>query len=136
MPSKKVTWNDKLTTELRSIDNDHKVLIEAFNEFVDAINAEEPTDKLCEMFQGVIDEVVRHFAFEEKVMLNIGYKGYIEHKQHHANLCADAAGILEELKAANSAKDTLPSVNFLRALVVKHMVEQDLKIKEFVMRDV
>ncbi len=136
MPPRKVTWSDKLTTELRSIDNDHKVLIKAFNDFVDAINAEESTDKLCEMFQGMIDEVVRHFAFEEQVMINIGYKGYIEHKQHHANLCADAGEILSELKSATSAKDTLPSVNYLRALVVKHMVEQDLKIKDFVMRDI
>lgn len=134
MKPRKLSWNEKLSTELCSIDRDHQNLIEAFNVFVDAINRNEPTDKLCDMFQSIIDELVHHFAFEERMMHNINFKEVIEHKQHHATLATDALVVLGELRQSESSDDILASVNFLRALIMKHMIEQDLKIRDFILR--
>lgn len=134
MKPRKLSWNKKLSTELCSIDRDHKNLIEAFNIFVDAIDRNEPTAKLCDMFQTMINELVRHFAFEEKLMENIGFKEMIEHKQHHETLNTDAVEVLNELRQSESPDDIFASVNFLRALIMKHMVEQDLKIRDFILR--
>jgi len=131
---RKLSWNEKLSTELCSLDRDHKNLIEAFNVFVDALDRNEPSDKLLDMFQAVISELVRHFAFEEKMMENIGFKEMIEQKQHHETLNADAVEVLSELRQSESPEDILASVNFLRALIMKHMVEQDLKIRDFILR--
>lgn len=134
MKPRKLSWNEKLSTELCSIDQDHKDLIEAFNVFVDAINRNEPSKKLCDMFQSMIDELVRHFSFEERMMENIGFREMIEHKQHHETLATDAVEILNELRESESPEEILASVNYLRALIMKHMVEQDLKIKDFILR--
>ncbi|NVK18941.1 MAG: hemerythrin domain-containing protein [Methylocystaceae bacterium] len=134
MPIRKVYWSDKLSTELCTLDKDHQNLIEAFNDFVQAIHDEQSTDRLCDMFQDMIDEILRHFAFEEKMMKNIQFTGYLKHKQHHETLAKDASEVLEELRNSDSPKDTLASANFLRALVLKHMVEQDLEIKEYILQ--
>lgn len=134
MKPRKLSWNEKLSTELCSIDRDHKTLIEAFNVFVDAIDRNEPSNKLCDMFQDMINELSRHFAFEEKLMENIGFKEMIEHKQHHETLNTDAVEVLNELRQSESPEDIMASVNFLRALIMKHMVEQDLKIRDFILR--
>ncbi|WP_417790231.1 bacteriohemerythrin [Terasakiella pusilla] len=134
MKLRKLSWNEKLSTELCSLDRDHKNLIEAFNVFVDALDRNEPSDKLLDMFQAVINELFQHFAFEEKMMENIGFKEMIEHKQHHETLNADAVEVLSELRQSESPEDILASVNFLRALIMKHMVEQDLKIRDFILR--
>lgn len=135
MLNKKIEWNEKLSTELRSIDQDHARLIDQFNEFVTAADNNATVDELVALFTTMVEEVQKHFAFEEQIMKNIGYAGYSEHKKHHNSLCEDAVGIMEELKAATNAEEIMPSIAFLRALVIKHMVEQDLKIKHHVMRD-
>lgn len=134
MQTRRIHWNDKLTTDLLSVDHQHQDLIDQFNAFVTAFEDEKPVSELCGLFTDIIGHVQEHFRFEERIMDNIGYRGYVEHKKHHDMLCADAGEVLEELKSCENPKDALPSISFLRALIMKHMVEQDLKIRQHINR--
>lgn len=136
MHTKQIEWNDSLSTEVRSIDEHHITLIGHFNSFVSALEQGEPMSVLLKLYGDILEEVLSHFAFEEQIMLNIGYQGYNEHKTHHNNLLNDAQLILSELEEAECAEDAIASVNFLRHMIMKHISEQDLKIRDFVLRGI
>lgn len=130
--TKKINWTEKLTTEIVSLDAQHMVLFQLFNDFIDALGNKVPQNEILHQFENIIAETLNHFAYEEHIMRNIGFQGYSDHKSHHETLRKDAELILNDLKAGKSGDDIGPSVHFLRALVVKHMVEQDLKISTFI----
>jgi hemerythrin len=131
---KKIKWTDKLSTEVRSLDQHHSDLIDEFNTFIQAIEDGKDIEALTAIFQNIIDGAITHFQFEERIMQNIGFQGYAEHKNHHSSLLKDATVVLNDIKNANDTKEIMIYINFLRALILKHMVEQDLKIKEFMTR--
>jgi len=129
---KKIDWNEKLTTEILSLDGQHSILMQQFNAFIDAIEKNDPRHEIVRRFEDILNHTQKHFSFEEQIMRNIGFKEYNTHKSHHATLIKDALEILQELKEGATNDDIEPTVYFLRALIVKHMVEQDLKIRDFV----
>ncbi|WP_419797289.1 MAG: bacteriohemerythrin [Terasakiella sp.] len=131
MPNK-IDWNEKLSTGLLGLDEQHAALFQLFNEFIDAIEAGSPQAVLVERFEYIIGETLKHFAYEEQIMKNIGFPEYSAHKEHHEILRQDAELIFKDLQETKDGVEVSPSINFLRALIVKHMVEKDLKIRDYI----
>lgn len=129
---KKIDWNEKLSTEVLSLDEQHAALFQLFNEFIDVVEAGSPQTVLVERFEHIISETLKHFAYEEQIMKNIGFPAYSAHKEHHEILRQDADLILKDMQEGKYGDEISPSVNFLRALIVKHMVEKDLKIRDYI----
>jgi len=129
---RKIEWTEKLSTEVISLDHQHAELINLFNDFVEAVEAERPREDTCQLFETLLTHTKKHFDYEEQIMQNIGFKDFRAHKSYHDTLLKDALLVLDDLRNNAAPEDIAASVNFLRALVVKHMVEQDLKIGEFI----
>lgn len=130
MPNK-IDWNEKLSTGLLGLDEQHAALFQLFNEFIDAIEAGSPQAVLVERFEYIMGETLKHFAYEEQIMKNIGFPEYSAHKEHHEILRQDAELIFKDLQETKDGVEVSPSIN-LRALIVKHMVEKDLKIRDYI----
>jgi hemerythrin len=128
----KIDWNEKLSTGLLGLDEQHAALFQLFNEFIDAIEAGSPQAVLVERFEYIMGETLKHFAYEEQIMKNIGFPEYSAHKEHHEILRQDAELIFKDLQESKDGVEVSPSINFLRALIVKHMVEKDLKIRDYI----
>jgi len=129
---KKIDWNEKLSTEILSLDEQHVALFQLFNEFIDAMETGSSQTVLVEQYTHIISETLKHFAYEEQIMKNIGFPEYSAHKEHHEILRQDADLILTDLQDGKDGAELSPSVNFLRALIVKHMIEKDLKIRDYI----
>ncbi|SCA56917.1 putative Hemerythrin-like metal-binding domain-containing protein [Candidatus Terasakiella magnetica] len=136
MPFKKIEWSEKLSIEISLMDQQHHGLIDLFNDFLEAVETEQPVAALCDLFEKIITDAKAHFRCEEQLMMNINYSSIQEHKRHHAQLLSDAVDIFAELKKAHSSKEIHASVLFLRALVLKHLGEQDMQIKSFLLRGI
>ncbi|WP_167730237.1 hemerythrin family protein [Terasakiella sp. SH-1] len=132
--TKKIEWSHKLTTELVSVDRQHQKLINLFNDFLDAIANEMAHPDLCDLFSSLMDEVKSHFHYEEQIMKNIGFPDYNTHKRHHHSLLEDAVQVYQDLCQNDASDQVEASTLFLRALVLKHMVEQDLTIKDYLIK--
>jgi len=129
---KKIDWNEKLSTEILSLDEQHVALFQLFNEFIDVMETNSSQAVLVERFEYILNETLTHFAYEEQIMKNIGFPEYSVHKEHHEVLLQDADLILKDLQDGKDGDQISPSINFLRALIVKHMVEKDLKIGDYI----
>jgi len=83
-----ITWNEKLTSGINLIDDQHRKLVEYFNEMSSFINSNDAQEH--DYFRKLIQEVLKyikiHFATEENIMLVANFDGLAEHKKVHNSL--------------------------------------------------
>lgn len=134
MTNEPVQWNPSFETGLLLIDEEHRGLLERLNTLIALLaNQAAAADWLPELDR-LITEVDTHFRHEEQMMENIGYPGYPAHRQQHQHLLQEVAQFRAQVTAQNAAEDTLATVRFLKFWVLKHMVQEDAKIKQHLYR--
>jgi len=134
MTTEKIEWHAGLETELQMIDREHQDLVGLLNRLIEMLTAGADESKWLPILDELIQHVVDHFAHEEQVMENVGYAGYLEHRSHHQQLLREVAQFRDDLAQKGGAKDTLATIRFLKFWVLKHVVQEDLKIKQHVYR--
>lgn len=123
-----------MSVDLVSIDSEHRILIDLLNRFGEALMRDASAQAIRAIFDDIIAHALEHFAHEERVMDNIGFPRLDAHQQQHAVLLDNAEVIRLELDG-QADRDKLTSVTtFLNHLVVKHMLEADMEIRDFVHR--
>ena len=91
-------WRDAFNTGIPSADYEHRRLFELINELHDTLNSGDAAG--TEAFMGALhDKIAAHFALEERLMRDVGYDGYIEHKADHERLLDDIREMMEEQRA-------------------------------------
>ncbi len=132
MTTEKVEWSPTFDTELRLVDGEHQALVIRLNGLIEQLTAGAPTAQWLPALDGLIQHVADHFAHEERVMENISYSDYIPHRDIHRQLLKEVAQFRQELNPDEPIKDTLATIRFLKFWVLRHVVQEDMKIKKFV----
>lgn len=132
MPKNPLVWTKSLSTDVASLDEQHQTLIVLLNEFSDAVEMKASLEDVRTLYGRVLEETSAHFAYEEQVMQNIGVRGLSEHKRYHKALLTEALEIKSELDAVTDISDVIPYISFLRAIILKHMSEQDSEIRDHI----
>lgn len=70
----------------KALDDDHKVLIQALNDFVEALETDEGVFVTDGIFSVLVDYTNYHFTREEKIMEACGYADIENHKKTHQEL--------------------------------------------------
>ena len=85
MDNNLVTWSNTFSVGVRSIDDQHKELLNLVNDMYNHIVGDEKAERAY--FKRVINKAVEyvkvHFATEEKILKAIKFNGYAEHKRAH-----------------------------------------------------
>jgi hemerythrin len=109
-----IIWNDKYSTGIQAIDNQHRQLVELTNQLYLACMAGE--EVLYTVFKDAMSRMVEyvrfHFTAELKLLAAINFPDYHHHKKMHDDLVRD---ILEAAKEFNEGKKFVPN-NFVRTL--------------------
>jgi diguanylate cyclase (GGDEF)-like protein/hemerythrin-like metal-binding protein len=125
----RLLWQEAYECGEPTIDREHRELFALANSLFDAsFNSEASPEAFSATLDKLLAHVVRHFADEEAMLAQHGYKDLESHRLAHAGLVARA----RELKAAVAAgKTTLGDlVEFLaNTVVAQHMFKVD---REFV----
>lgn len=81
------SWDEKFATNIHAFDEDHKHLICLFNDIYDKVfkceNIDDERELTQETLTNLLEYIHYHFTAEEKLMKDLGYPGYTEHKQQH-----------------------------------------------------
>ena len=101
-------WSDRYSVGISSIDDQHRHLF-VLLEQLDALLANEAaSDKQTAMLHEVVDELRRHFAAEETMLLKYRYPGYRKQKTDHEQFLSQVedleSNVLTEKKSL-SRKD-------------------------------
>ena len=78
-----IEWNDSLSVNIESIDEQHKVLVDMINNFYTHIVDKSNKELMADLIAKMKDYTVYHFSFEEKLLEEHGYVESEKHKEEH-----------------------------------------------------
>jgi len=101
MSPSKVVWNKSLSIGNNNIDNDHKKLIEIYNDLVDLIEKKWNSEEFAKILSKMTDYSLKHFKKEEFYMSKFDYPKLEEHQQYHKEFIYKIAMYNVELMGNN-----------------------------------
>jgi hemerythrin len=121
-----ITWNDKYSVGIDSIDKQHKQLILLLNTLYDAMKEGKGKDKLEEILNELVVYTDYHFKYEEELFNKYSYPDKAHHEKIHNELRKKVMEFQGKFKSGqmNMSIDLL---NFLKEWVNNHIVEEDKK---------
>ncbi len=120
-----VTWSDKLSVGVASIDEQHKKLVSLLNQLHDAMIAGKGKDMLGGILKQLIEYTMVHFRYEEELFVRTGYPEGEAHKHHHAELVRKVQDIQRQYDTTGAKALTIPVMNFLKDWLASHILGAD-----------
>jgi hemerythrin len=125
-----VVWNDKLSINIKSIDDQHKKLIELINDFYENIANRSNKQNVSQVLSGLKKYIEEHFAFEEKYMKFYHYPDFGRHKKEHESFINRVKEIEDKFNSDQTVL-SLDITSFLFDWLKKHIMISDKRYSEF-----
>lgn len=84
-----IFWREQMSVGNASIDDQHRYLISLINCIELALGTDRLREVLPPCVQQLVDYTVYHFEHEEKLMHQIQYAGWAEHRKEHLSIVED-----------------------------------------------
>lgn len=78
----KLEWNANMVTGISEIDNQHKRIVDMVNQMREAMEKGD-VEAVGRVIPNMVDYTISHFAFEEALMEEAGYRFLIPHRRVH-----------------------------------------------------
>lgn len=123
------TWTNDLETGNAAIDSQHKQLIAAINNLLDACSKGKGRDALRETTAFLYDYTAKHFADEEKLQIANQYPDYANHKKAHEGFKQTVHDIMDELNNQGPTIVLVGKVNTsIGSWLLNHIKKEDVKV--------
>jgi hemerythrin len=119
-----IEWSDKLSVNIPSIDDQHKVLVDLINQLHDAMKTGKSKDVIASVLSSLIDYTKKHFAHEEKCMTQTCYAHLKDHKCQHDDLAVKVLQFEADFKAGKVGL-TMEVLTFLQQWLNGHIMKSD-----------
>lgn len=122
-------WNDSLLTGIRTIDDQHKHLVDMVNELHDNV---QPSGQLCpapELVARLKTYAAEHFHIEEGYMQAFAYPEFEAHLKEHQSF--NAAAQTFEDNCANGSANAPEVLDFIKQWLTEHITGVDMKMGRF-----
>lgn len=91
-----VPWRDDYRVGAKSVDDEHKALVERINRLYDQLMMAEDPQAVAVFFGGLINAITEHFVREERYMRDHGYDLLPEHREDYERLLDDIRALIAE----------------------------------------
>ena len=127
---KLITWSDRYSVGIASIDAQHQKLVNLVNELYAAVLAGKQTLVTAKVLDSLASYTITHFTTEEGYMKRYGYPGYAQHKAEHDKLVAQITQLQREMRAgkASVSKEVM---SFLQSWPIGHILGVDKKYTSY-----
>jgi hemerythrin len=119
-----LTWSDKFSVGVQSIDDQHAVLFDALNALHSAMTKGHGRIMAGELLRDLVIHTGSHFAAEEALLDSAKYPGLAEHHQKHRILMRQMGGYIERFERGEITLN-LHLLNFLRDWLTIHIQTED-----------
>lgn len=119
-----ISWNEKYSVDIKTIDDQHLVLLQIINDLHEAMKAGKSKEILGSTLDGLVKYTNTHFSNEEKLMMSAAYPQLPSHKIEHSRFVSK----LNEFQKNFDNGSTLLSIdllNFLRDWLLNHITVTD-----------
>ncbi|MGD0939490.1 MAG: bacteriohemerythrin [Terracidiphilus sp.] len=121
-----MTWNDKLSVGVQTLDNQHKVLIETLNDLHSAMMKGQARAVAGDILSNLVKYTHDHFASEEAMMERSKYPGLSAHCLKHRELTKQVEDYVARLEKGDITLG-VHLLNFLSDWLTKHIQGEDQK---------
>ncbi|MEG3617926.1 hemerythrin family protein [Magnetovibrio sp. PR-2] len=129
-------WSDKFSVDIVSIDEQHKELIDLSQELLNVLSTDDvPLSEKQTAFKALVDHALDHFAYEERVMHNIGYPDLDAHILEHNDLRKEIDAIASDVLDGKGIEDWKGLVSMVQVWVLRHIMHTDMGIRDFIRRE-
>lgn len=123
------SWDKSLETGNLTIDQQHRSLINAVNELLDACSKGKGRNEVKKTLEFLQNYVVKHFSDEEKLQLNSNYPDYKAHKEKHEAFKKTVSDIVEEYNKSGASIQLVARVNSsVAGWLINHIKSEDKKV--------
>lgn len=125
-------WTEELAVGYDLIDQQHRELIDKFNDFLEACNGRRGKEQLSELFQFLDEYVILHFHEEEEMMKLHDYPEMAQHLAQHREFTSRLSELREELDKVGPTIHVLIRTNkALLYWLTNHIKQVDVKLGRF-----
>jgi hemerythrin len=130
-------WNDSFLLGDALIDKQHQELFEMVIEAIGLSESGASGEQLAEKLAEIVTHTVQHFNDEEALKQRLGFSDYDNHKQIHEDFKATAESLVEAFEESGRSAEVLADAleNVVLPWVIKHITEEDLKIRAYIKRN-
>lgn len=123
------TWKSNLETGNTAIDSQHKELIQAANNLLDACSLGKGKDTIEETGLFLLNYTKTHFRDEEKLQASTNYPDFENHKKMHLEFETSINTLLEDLRASGPNIVLVAKFNnLITGWLFNHIIREDTKI--------
>ncbi len=125
-----MTWKDEYSVKVRTIDQQHKKLIDLLNQMFDAMRAQRGKEVVGQVLADLVTYTSTHFTYEEDLMKKHGYASYESHRLQHQMLVKKVLDFQKDFQSARSSA-TIDVMNFLKEWLTTHILGTDRQYTAF-----
>ncbi len=125
-----VEWCDEFKIGIEEVDFEHQELIELINELYAEAKKEDSATAVMDCLEEIFAKISSHFALEEKVMKDLQYDEYEDHKEDHELLLDSIMDIMDEY-ADYTRLDEEEFSGRLNDWFVRHFSTKDARMHRF-----
>jgi hemerythrin len=126
-----ILWDPKIETGVTQIDDEHRVLVLAFNETLASFRSGASRVQLLHALGAIIRETKEHFESEEKVMDENSYPHLQMHSKEHNDLLNKLNILAIAISDGRQELDEMV-LGFVKDWLVNHMIGADGLFGEYV----
>lgn len=126
-------WHPSLSVGIELIDEQHKEWFARADRLFEAGKKGQAKEYIGELLEFLDSYTRKHFADEEKYMLELGYPGYDEQKKAHTAFVAQLAKLREDYESSGGSISVIINANKMVVdWLTKHISKMDSQIGEYV----
>jgi hemerythrin-like metal-binding protein len=129
-----IIWNSKLSVDINSLDNQHKMLISMINDFYDNITNRPNSENVAKILAGLKNYTIEHFSYEEKLMKQFRYSLFNSHIKEHEFFIRKVTEIEEKVNAGKLVL-SLDITSFLYEWLKNHIQVSDKKYTDLFIKN-
>lgn len=128
-------WQHDWESGDASIDEQHRELLRQGNKLIQQSLSNVSKDLITAQLDCVLDHVIKHFAYEEKVLIQIGYPEYRNHVTLHKSLLKQALQLKEDYLQDRLKATATSFFSFIvDDIIVGHMLKEDVLFYSYIQK--
>lgn len=127
-----ITWTEKYSVGVASIDGQHKKLVDLINELHEAMSKGKSKEVAAKIISSLVSYTKEHFTYEENVLQKAGYVGIMGQKTQHMGFVKKINDFQNDFNSGKVAV-SIEILTFLKQWLLDHIMVSDKAYSSFLM---
>ena len=126
-------WDSSLESGYDKVDNQHKQLVAAVNNLMEASKSGKGDKAVMETLEFLTAYAIKHFADEEQLQMDYEYPDYLNHKRIHDEFKETVGKLTAEVNKDGPTKEIIETVSStIGAWLLNHIKGDDFRMAAYV----